>query len=207
MVSEDQPQQSHPGDRQLLDQVLAGFGIKDKNSRAQVLPLCTPRIFNQGAMLHRAGDRAQSVYFICSGLVRFYYISEDGKEHNKSFSRERQFAGAIQATVAPEPSRFHVQALEPTRTLAISLSGLQQLYEQSLPWANLGRLYMETLAVRKTNREAGFLLDSAETRYREFLQVEPELCQRLPLYHIASYLGITDVALSRIRRRIKAGDI
>jgi hypothetical protein len=62
---------------------------------------------------------------------------------------------------------------------------------------------MEALAVKKTSREAGFLLDSAEQRYKSFLEQEPELVRRLPLYHIASFLGITDVALSRIRRRIK----
>ena len=62
---------------------------------------------------------------------------------------------------------------------------------------------MESLALRKTHREATFLLDPAEQRYRQLLREEPALCERLPLYHVASYLGITDVALSRIRRRIK----
>ncbi|MCB1760418.1 MAG: Crp/Fnr family transcriptional regulator, partial [Gammaproteobacteria bacterium] len=137
------------------------------------------------------------------GLVRFYYITEDGKEYNKSFSQENQFAGAIQYTFQPEPGRFYIQALEPTRALAISLQGLNRLYQHSLPWANLGRLQMEALAVKKTAREAGFLLDSAEQRYRSFLEEEPGLARRLPLYQIASFLGITDVALSRIRRRIK----
>ena len=186
-----------------LDAVLAGFGMTEPSVRAQARAICVPQSFAREAMLHRAGEIAKSVFFICSGLVRFYYITEDGKEHNKSFSRENQFAGAIQYTLQPEPVRFHIQALEPTRTLAIPLQDLNALYQQSLPWANLGRLYMETLAVRKSAREAGFLLDSAEQRYKNFLEEEPELAPRLPLYHIASFLGITDVALSRIRRRIK----
>ena len=186
-----------------LDEVLTRFGMTDASERDKVKVICTPRVFAKDALLHRAGELADHVFFICSGLVRFFYITEDGKEHNKSFSRENQFAGALQYSVQAEPCRFAIQALEPTQTLAISLQGLNNLYQQSVAWANLGRLYLETLAVRKTEREAGFLLDSAEARYKDFLDQEPELVERLPLYHIASFLGITDVALSRIRRRIK----
>ena len=87
--------------------------------------------------------------------------------------------------------------------LSIPVAGLNALYRESLAWANFGRMYMETIAVRKAKREAAFLLDSAERRYLDFLQESPELAERLPLYHIASFLGITDVALSRIRKRIK----
>lgn len=186
-----------------LDAALRTFGISDASEREKIKEFCTPRFFAKDQMLHRSGEVAKNVFFICSGLVRFYYISEDGKEYNKSFSQENQFAGAIQYTFQPEPSRFYIQALEPTQTLAISLQGLSKLYQQSLPWANLGRLHMEALAVKKTRREAGFLLDSAEQRYKSFLEQEPELARRLPLYHIASFLGITDVALSRIRTRMK----
>lgn len=195
--------EDHPGCIGQLDEVLVGFGMTELSDREKAVAICTPRLFAKDEMLHRAGEIARRVFFICSGLVRFYYITEDGKEHNKSFSRENQFAGAIQQSSLPAPSRFYLQALEPTRALALSLEGLNTLFLQSLAWANLGRLYMESLAVRKTAREASFLLDSAEQRYRIFTQQEPHLVERLPLYHVASYLGITDVALSRIRRRIK----
>lgn len=186
-----------------LDETLKKYGMFDVSEREKVRKFCTPAYFPKDKALHRSGDIANSVFFICSGLVRFYYISEEGKEYNKSFSHENQFAGAVQYAAQPEPCRFYIQALEPTHTLAISLEGLNTLYQESLAWANLGRLHMESLAVRKTSREAGFLLDSAEQRYKTFLAQEPGLVQRLPLYQIASYLGITDVALSRIRKRIK----
>ena len=186
-----------------LNTLLLHFGMNSESERDKVKPYCSYREFQKDEYLHQSGDIGEKVFFICSGLVRFFYITEDGKEHNKSFSKENQFAGALQFSFDPQPSRFYIQALEPTQVLGISLDGLNALYTQSIAWANLGRLYMETLAVRKTNREAEFLLDTAETRYQTFLSQDPELAERLPLYHIASYLGITDVALSRIRRRIK----
>ncbi|MET0067072.1 MAG: Crp/Fnr family transcriptional regulator [Candidatus Thiodiazotropha sp.] len=185
-----------------LEAVLNGLGLTDPLERAKIRPLCVPRHFDKGETLLSAGQLAEHSFFLCSGLVRFYYVTEDGREYNKSFSREQQFAGAIQDSVSPQPGRFSIQALEPTDALLIPLQGLYGLYQTSLAWANLGRLYMESLAVRKTRREAAFLLDSAERRYRLFLEQEPVLARRLPLYHIASFLGITDVALSRIRKRI-----
>lgn len=201
-----QPKNDKPGNNtcfRQLDDVLVSFGMTEASERDRAKAICNPRNVAREELLHRTGELAHNVFFICSGLVRFFYITADGKEHNKSFSRENQFAGALQYSMSPEPCRFSLQALEPTQTLAISLQGLNSLYQRSVAWANLGRLYMETLAVRKAEREAGFLLDSAEDRYKDFLNQEPELVERLPLYHIASFLGITDVALSRIRRRIK----
>ena len=186
-----------------LDSVLLKFGMSDEAERNKIYNFCSQHSFATEETLHRSGEIATNAFFICAGLVRFFYITEDGKEHNKSFSKENQFAGVVQSSVKPEPGRYYIQALEPTRVLALPLLHLNKLYQESLAWANLGRLYMEILALRKTNREAEFLLDSAEQRYKSFVEGEPELVDRLALYHIASYLGITDVALSRIRRRIK----
>jgi CRP-like cAMP-binding protein len=155
----------------------------------------------------KAGDVAEQVFFICRGLVRFYYLTVDGKEHNKSFATEGQFAGSILSSTRREPSRFFIQALEPVAALAISTDALEHLYVQSAVWANIGRKYMEGVAIRKERREGEFLLDSAEERYRRLLTEQPQLAERLPLYHLASYLGVTDVALSRIRRRLKASGV
>jgi CRP-like cAMP-binding protein len=186
-----------------IRQTLSALGVDDEAEVARINDYCSLAVFDTGEHLHRAGTLANQVFFICSGLVRFYYVTEDGREHNKSFAMEHQFAGALQRSTHPEPSRFYIQALEPTTTLAISLVGLRHLFATSLVWANVGRLYMETVAVRKARREGEFLLDSAAARYERFLAEEPGLAKRLPLYHVASYLGITDVALSRIRRRMK----
>jgi CRP-like cAMP-binding protein len=189
-----------------LERMLQRFSRLTGSDAAEIAVVeryVSPATFEANAHLLEAGDIADSVFYLCSGLVRFYYLAQDGKEHNKSFVTEGQFAGALQLSNDPRPSRFYIQALEPVQALAISLDALNRLYAQSLAWANIGRLYMESIAVRKARREAQFLLDSAEERYCHFLTTQPELAEKLPLYHIASYLGITDVALSRIRRRIR----
>lgn len=179
------------------------LGIRDASDLAKINKYVTSVSFSPGERLHSAGEIANRVFFITSGLVRLYYVTADGKELNKSFTRENQFVGGAHSFQNKEPGRFFVEAMEPTDCLAIPLSGLNTLYLESLAWANLGRQFMEAFASKKMLREAEFLLDSAEDRYKKFLGEQPELANRLPLYHIASYLGITDVALSRIRKRIK----
>ena len=196
---------------QQLANTLAGFLSQnlpqdEVNSEIEkIKPYCKLLRFADSEHLCVAGDQVDNIFFVVSGLVRFYYLTDDGKFHNKSFSMENQFAGAMQPPNNKEKVRFNIQALEPCLTLAIPVKQLYALYTQSLLWANIGRVQGETLALRKQRREEQFLLDSAETRYQSFIQQYPTLVNRLPLYHIASYLGITDVALSRIRRRLNPG--
>ncbi|WP_415902964.1 Crp/Fnr family transcriptional regulator [Neptuniibacter sp. QD29_5] len=161
------------------------------------------KCFQQEEMLLSAGEVGKHVFFITEGLVRFFYLTENGKEHNKSFAAEQQFAGPLCSFAKPEPCRFYIQALDTTQVLQIPLQVLNELFGTSLEWANIGRMYFEEVARRKSLREGQFLLDSAEVRYLAFVEDYPKLVERLPLYQIASYIGVTDVALSRIRKRIE----
>ena len=181
------------------------FGQANHPDIELIFPHCRVIRFEVGEYLHEADSYSNDVFYIHSGLARVFSIhTEAGKEFNKSFISENQFVTALQSPVNAVPSLYHIQALEPLVALVIAKDQLEKLYYQSIYWANVGRLNMEALAVRKEKREAQFLLDSAESRYQQFELDMPHLVDRVPLYHIASYLGITDVALSRIRRKRKA---
>ncbi len=84
-----------------------------------------------------------------------------------------------------------------------NLKEVVHLFKQSQYWEKLGRILAEQLFVKKETREASFLLDNAEARYIRFLKDYPNLEDRITQYHIASYLGITPVMLSRIRQENK----
>ncbi len=158
-------------------------------------------------LLVRAGEPMREFFFIISGLVRFYYSTEDGKEFNKAFALENHFVGSFGAEVGQEPCRFSIQALEQTEALVIPVQVIREGYDRHHCWERVGRKMAERVAISKELREGEFLLDSAETRYRRFLATYPGLAERINQYHIASYLGITDVALSRIRKNIGMIDI
>jgi CRP-like cAMP-binding protein len=166
----------------------------------QHLSECT---FEKNEYLVRAGDVVKNFYFINKGLVRFFYSTEDGKEFNKHFAMENGFAGSFHSLILNEPCSFFIQALEKTETIVLPNRVLNEFYDRHASWERIGRINAEWLALIKEAREKELLLDSLEVRYRRFLKEFPGLSNRIPQYHIASYLGVTDVALSRIRKKIK----
>jgi CRP-like cAMP-binding protein len=162
----------------------------------------TARSIDSGHFFVRAGDKPDSLCFVNAGLLRFYYQTESGKEFNKSFSAENEFAGNYSAYLTATGSRFSIQALEDSHLLVAGFAEITSLYARHPCWERFGRLMAEQLYIKKEQREAEFLLDDAETRYRNFLARHPGLEQRLTQYQIASYLGITPVALSRLRKKM-----
>lgn len=161
------------------------------------------RTFQKGEFLIRAGALAHDFFFVIKGLVRFFYATESGKEFNKYFCMENMFGGSYYSTQFNTPCNFFCQALEKTETFIIPNAFLQELYRRHPAWERIGRIHAEHYAIKKELREREFLLDLAETRYNRFLKEFPGLINRIPQYHIASYLGITEVALSRIRKKSK----
>lgn len=160
------------------------------------------RNFKAGEMLYRAGEPVTEFHFLIKGLVRYFYLTPDGREYNKLFAVENDVVGSFSYKIPDEPCSFFAQALEPTESAALPVRMIVEAYDRHPSWERIGRLMAEKMALTKELREKEFLLDTAEMRYRRFMKENPGLAQRIPQYHIASYLGITDVALSRIRKKL-----
>ena len=184
-----------------IRQVLAHVSAPPDEELKVFLGLLRSRSLEAGEYFVRAGEQSTELAFINSGLLRFFYQTEDGKESNKSFITENQFAAAYSAFLTDKPARFNIQALEPSHLLVAELQSIVDLFARHQCWEKLGRIMAEQVYIKKETREAEFLLDDAETRYHNFQKNYPGLEDRLAQYHIASYLGITPVMLSRIRRR------
>lgn len=146
------------------------------------------------------GDRVHELVFIASGLLRFYYLDDDGVESNKAFVAENEFAGPLASAALDLPVIYGIQTLEPSTLLCASYADFSHLFDEDPLYDRLGRKFAELLLVRKELRMRSMLQKKAVERYVEFREQYPDLLQRVPQYHIASYLGITEVSLSRIRR-------
>ena len=147
----------------------------------------------------RAGEIPQTLGFVVSGLLRFYYIDAAGNEFIKSFSIENGFVAAYSGLLLGEPSRLFIDAIEDSLLLVAHYEAYQTLSAGHPCWQIINRKVAEGLYIKKEKRESQLLLDDATTRYLRFLKEYPGLEGRLKQYHIASYLGITPVSLSRIR--------
>ncbi len=162
-----------------------------------------PMQLKKGSFFVMAGEVPDRVGFLASGILRFFYINEDGKEFTKSFCAENNVVAALSALLLNEPARYFIQALENSSLLVAPYTAYQELIAGHRCWQILDHKFTQALFIRKEKREGELLLDDAETRYLSFLAEYPELNKRLKQHYIASYLGITPVTLSRIRSKLK----
>ncbi len=146
------------------------------------------------------GQVATELYFINKGVIRLYYTKGD-EEITGFIFQENLFASSYDSFLRKVPSIQTLESLEPCELLVISYDRMQELYD-TLPKINvLTRKVAEQRFINSQMILSSFLLDSPEERYRKFEAQHRDLLQRVPLKIIASYLGITPVSLSRIRKR------
>lgn len=160
------------------------------------------RTYKKGDLILRPGQICDTVSFINSGLVRFYHLL-DGKELVAGFFDEEQpYFSDYESFLTRKPSPMYIEAIEATEVADINYEGVQLLYDTVEAADRLGRYIAEGLYTMLSARNNAFLLDSPEQRYQKLLEQRPGLFQRVPQYMIASYLGVTPEALSRIRARL-----
>lgn len=151
----------------------------------------------------RSGDVCDKLAFIASGVFRVFFITESGEEKTLVFREEGRMLSAFSPFLTNKKSWFNIQALEDADLLYLKIDDETIGFNKEECWQTIYSKYVEMLFVEKENREREFLSDDAETRYGNFLAKFPGLENRINQYHIASYLGITPVALSRIRKNRK----
>lgn len=159
------------------------------------------REFARGEKVVEIGKTENYISFVQEGVCRSFY-HRNNEEHTLSFSFPGDFACAYLSFLKRSPSFLAIQALTPVVVWSISYSDMLMVYRESGVGNYIGRTIAEGLYIRSTERLISFMADSAEKRYAELLQANPELIQHIPLKYIASYIGITPQALSRIRRSI-----
>jgi CRP-like cAMP-binding protein len=157
----------------------------------------------RGEHLVREGGVVHRKYFILRGCTRTYYLA-DGREMTRNFSFEGRFAGS--SVLAGRAAHVSVQALEPTDVLGFSGDLLAVMYDRHRCWERIGRRVAEEFWLEKEEKELRFRLHSPEEHYRLLVARGHLMTRRVPLRHLASYLGVAPETLSRIRARIAATD-
>ncbi len=166
----------------------------------ELLQLTTVKELKRGDTLISKGERCNDLYFIERGLLRGYYYNEE-KEITHWFAREGEWATSFYAFIARQTSLEYIEALEDCELLQVPYSKLQQLYVSHPETERIGRLLTEAYYIKLEGRLLGLQFTSAKERYDALLENNPSLVQRAPLGYIASYLGITQETLSRIRAK------
>ena len=148
------------------------------------------------------GETSSEIYFVNRGCLRFYYLLPSGDEVTGFIFEEEHFAGVLESFFTQTPSTQVLQTLENCELLALSFTDLHHLYQQVPKMNVLVRMILEQRMAYAQKVVASLIMQTPVERYEQLLQNRPGLLQRVPQKILASYLGITPVSLSRIRKRI-----
>ncbi|WP_281544398.1 Crp/Fnr family transcriptional regulator [Grimontia sp. SpTr1] len=160
------------------------------------------KLYSKGDVLFSAGDVVDKVGFVCAGTLCNFYLTPDGNRRNKSFLQQGEVSACLSSFARGLPARFGCEVLTDAVCFEVPVKALRSLSESTPGWKDVFLQMVTALALKKEAREADLLMLSPTELYIQFVESCPELSQSLPNYHIASYLGITEVSLSRIRAKL-----
>jgi CRP-like cAMP-binding protein len=159
------------------------------------------QIFKKNSPIIMSGEVENYLYFIETGIVRFWIKTGDN-EVTFDFAFEKSFFSAYLSFLTREPTNWNIQTLTPAVLWRISYADLQLTYKQTQVGEKIGRLAAENLFIAAAKRKIALLTDTAEELYLMLFKEHLHLIQNIPLKYLASYIGVTPQALSRIRKRI-----
>jgi CRP-like cAMP-binding protein len=164
--------------------------------------LMIPRRIRKGHMLAEAGEPCRYLAFVAAGCLRAYSVDEKGEEHVVQFALEEWWITDFFSFLTGKPAELAIEALEDADVLLIDLAAYEQLCSTVPAFERYFRILLQNNYIATHRRVLASISMSAEERYVQLIADYPPIVQRVAQRHIASYLGITPEALSRIRGRM-----
>ncbi len=182
---------------------LLRFGQLNAQQIELIKSKAQPTELKKDGYFSEAGKIPRRVAFIEEGILRVSYYNSAGEDITKYFIDENNFAVDINSYTQRIPSSEYVQAVTDCRLIVFSRETLDELSATIISWDGIINQITAKSLVDKVNRLSPMLNEDAKVRYLNFLEKFPQLANRVPLSLLASYLGITQSSLSRIRKSIR----
>ncbi|RQO31058.1 cyclic nucleotide-binding protein [Taibaiella sp. KBW10] len=167
-----------------------------------LIPYFHIRKLKKKTIFIREGAYANSIAFLITGSMRAYHISEGGIEQVTQLALENHWVSDLYAFLKGTPTTLTIETIEDTEFLEFYSHDMDRLYETMPKIERYFRILFQNAYVHTQQRLNAALSIPAATRYSQLIHTHPEIARRIPLHHIASYLGITPESLSRIRKKI-----
>ena len=177
------------------------FVALSEREKEQIKKQLTFRKVTKNTILVDLGQTSKEVFFINKGCLRFYYLTDEGNEITGFVFTESMFAGSHESFFSQVPSNQVLETLEDSELLVISYKKLHQLYNEVPKMNTLVRKLLEQRMAHAQKVIASLIINKPQDRYTAYQKLHPGLENRIPQHVLASYMGITPVSLSRIRRR------
>ena len=174
----------------------------DAKETAKVEELFVPKRIKRRQLIHHEGDVCKHASFVVQGCLKMYMVDVEAKEHNLQFAVEDNWIGDLGSFHSGEPSKLYVEAIERSTILRITRENLYRLYDEFPKFNKIFRIMKEHHIVEYQQRILQNISSTGEERYLDFVNRHPDLFNRISNVQIASYLGVTPVFLSMIRKKL-----
>jgi CRP-like cAMP-binding protein len=189
-----------------MDEFLAyllQFGSLNQQQLDLIASKATPLFLHKDAYFLEAGQVTRRVGFVLEGVLRICYYNNQGQEITRNFIDELHLATDLRGLEYGLTSTEYVQAVTDCRLLVFTKRDWDELDHTIVGWREILHQMTTKHLREKLARISPLVSQDATTRYLEFLENYPQLANRIPLAHLASFLGITPSSLSRIRKNIR----
>ena len=159
------------------------------------------KTFQKQELLSRPGSVPNEIFFINKGIIRVVVTDNDGIDHTIHFALENQFIADYSCFLQKQPSFYSLQAVEETEVTILPRAAVEWGYKHLAEGDKLGRLIAEFYFVYQDNRIKNLYARTPKERYDSITDIFPDIHNRVPQHMIASYLGITPVHLSRLKKQ------
>ena len=177
-----------------------GISPLSSNAINEIKNVTRVNFYPKNYLLIQEMAQAQHLYFIEDGLARMYYY-KNGKDVTEWFGFENTLIGPVIRNFERNIGLYQVKLLEPSTIISISFDNLQKLFDRFHDVERLGRVLAIQAVMHLQERIDALQFETAEQKYAKLIKLHPSILHRVSLGHIASYLGITAVTLSRIRAK------
>lgn len=185
-----------------LKSFLAHFNLFTEAEIEEVLLLSSKRMLKKGEYFVQEGQKCSEVAFIANGVFRSFYITPNGNEMTYCFRFPGEMVAAYSAFITGNGSVEYIQALADSELLVIPKDQIDQLLEKNPSWIHFLKIIAEQQYLELEGRVFQLQRDSAQERYQNLIENQPEYIRQISVQHLASYLGITQRHLSRIRKGV-----
>jgi len=184
----------------IIDAICKKVYPLSQECKSELHDLTTVLSVNKKEIIIKEGDTNTKMYFILSGMLRAFYL-KDGNDITDWFTYENDFVCSIQNFFEDTPSQHYIGAIEESQLLAITKANVFYLSQKYREFEQLGNFSTTQTMVRLQKRIVSMQFETAQQKYLNLLKERPGIDLRVPLIHIASYLGIKNETLSRIRKQ------
>ena len=186
----------------MIHDFFRSFNLFSEDEIETFLKLFEIRKVSKNEYFIQEGEKCKEVAFIQSGIFRSFYLSDDGKDITYCFRFPNMMMAAYSSFISGCLSKESMQAITDAELLILKKEKMDTLIQDHLNWTKFLKMIAEQEYLELENRFFQFQRDSATQRYAALLENYPDYIQKIQLQYLASYLGITQRHLSRIRKEI-----